>query len=269
MVLARGPSFVKTPNSRRGRGPVQTESPIRAHWVGCPLVQRLLVVRKESGVVEQARRETERNNLGDTPTIVGNVDKDWLVNWLVRLPKNWLTTEWCHKLDCKGPNFLHELGSLLMQMPLQLPIPPNIREDQAALSTSFTAQAKQLGRISHGVMHADIKGYNYDQAVGGAFSIEWKEGMATFVQHLPAERCQIPPRISITKDFKILCWHGDSQRMLKKTQAEHSLKIFSRPGRARSSTRSSRAPSASCAMTTRKRPLQGRLRRPRRRRLCK
>jgi len=157
---------------------------------------------------------------------LGKVNKDWLVNWLVAISNKRLTPEWCDGMDCKDPAFLHELASLLLQLPLQLPIPPTIREDQAALTNLFTAHANDLNRIEHVVAHANIRATTYDKTAGDAYKLMFVEGMCIEVHHVSGASAQVPAHIPITKDFAMLSWFSDSHSMLKKAQAEYNLKVF-------------------------------------------
>lgn len=262
---SKRPSFVTTPPAKRAASSAApSPSGLPASFVECPLVQRVPKAPRGGDSVEQVRREAERNNFCEIlnilwnqpdiipdclgfcrkamdkaastpakttgpwspPTVVGKVNKDWLVSWLVKITQGRLTADWCDHMDCKDPTFLHELASLLLQMPLQLPIPQHVREDQEALTQLFDARVQQLGRIGHVVASANIKGKSYNKLTGGAYSLTWAEGRATQVRHISGAISPIGAHISIAQDFEMLAWYSDVNCVLKKEQAEYFMHKF-------------------------------------------
>lgn len=140
------------------------------------------------------------------PTVVGKVNKDWFVTWLVKVTGGALTAQWCDQMDCKDPVFLHELASLLLQMPLQLPIPQHVREDQEALTQLFDARVQELGRVAHVVKHANARAKTYDKLIGGAYALTFAEGRATTVNHISGGSSRILPIFASQETSR--WWHG-------------------------------------------------------------
>lgn len=268
MPAQKRPSFIAPPPAKRAANHgAPPPCGLPSHWVECPLVQRVPKAARGGDSVEQVRRDAERRNFCEIlnvlwnqpdiipdclgfvrkamdkaaatppkgagpwtpPTVVGKVNKDWLVNWLVKVSRGSLTAEWCDHMDCTDSRFLHELASLLMQMPLQLPIPQHAREDQEALTQLFNSRVRELGRIDHIVLHANIVAKTYKKLVGGAYSLTFAEGRATHVKHISGLSSEIPAHISITRDFEMVSWFSDMNCLLKKGQAEHHMHKFFEP----------------------------------------
>lgn len=229
----------------------------------CPLVCRVPALAKSGDWTEDARREGQRaafvellnvlwtfpERTQDTllfakrwgassassgneegwrvaPTVFGKFDKIWLARFLDKLG---MEEKHLDSMNARDPNFLGNLLCFLLALPTTMPVPPGMKTDVGEATAWLLERIEKVGRLPTAKRSLTAAGYSY--TTGSVYSMVWEGPKLKEVVHISGETAQVPPQITVDRQWVFVHWHSDFQAALQLAPISYTFsKFFAPPG---------------------------------------
>lgn len=257
-AAAAKPMF-RSSKSGASSSPLADKRPLeRADYDDCPLTTRLPKALKTGDWAEDAKRDASRSDfcellnilwneqqhihsclgfvkqlrtreaMGDDlfatpPASFGKLDKEFVAAWIHSTHEKF-TKDWIDDRNIDDPEFLHQLLSAMLNLPLTLTVPKPLQESKCLMRSFLRWRLDQSGRLNRVV--GAVKATSFDKLAGGPFSLTWKEDVCFSISHVSGATVEVPSHIRILKTFPLMNWWSDQTAYVDLSPHQLFLKGF-------------------------------------------